>query len=866
MIDIRTRRNKPFYRNFCIGKYKNLTIMKDFCSKRRLLIFLIFFTGFVSVLSQESDRRDFLKAFQNADTYFYYDQNYFKAANLYEPLHDSHPDNYNLAAKLGICYLNLDGKNAEALKLLEEASKGVVSSEKEYKQTGEKAPLDTYLYLAIAFHRNDSLEQALTFFNNAKRNLASTEPYQEDFIDLQIRNVRYAMEMKKRPLRIISEYFTPWLKDYPGACNPVLSKDDSVFIFTEKNEGVTQVYCSYKKNNIWEKPSNITKQLGGFDRFYTNSITADGRTLILFMDDGGDGNLYYSTRNDTTWSRIKSVGKFVNSIYWEDYGFITPDGNTMYFSSNRPGGYGGLDIWEAQRTSENSWEKPENLGDIINTPYDENTPFYDTDNSALLFSSIGHISMGAYDVFRSIRRGSTWTQPVGMPYAFNTVTENTDFILNNNAPGFIASRFDDKTNSRNIFTIVAIDPADELTTASGTITLEDGMEVNPLVTLLTVKNLKTGEIMQNIPVAADGTFHFDIKPGEYQVYVSHDGYNTDTIDLSLPLYFSGKFLAVNPTLKPEKVSAGDFLSISNILFGFDSTEIKREALPSLELLKNIMINYPELNIEVAGYTDSKGSTAYNLNLADRRAQAVIDYFTSSGIDPSRFVKKSFGESNFTAVNTNPDGSDNPEGRKYNRRVTFGIINPKTGIVLRQEAYTPEYLRPPSSMKYSIVLKETTERLYPGYFSNLVQDEMLFVRTIRTDSLNRYTLGVFYNKPDADKYLAYLRENGFKDAFVISQYDLDKNEGMTITSTSPQEIEAATRRVFTVQLKATRTPLNIEKIFPGYEGVREVAAEDGFYKYYYGEFPSVAQAKEALLKAQKDNPDAFIREINIRVVK
>jgi hypothetical protein len=109
--------------------------------------------------------------------------------------------------------------------------------------------------------------------------------------------------------------------------------------------------------------------------------------------------------------------------------------------------------------------------------------------------------MGAYDVFRSINRGGTWTQPVGMPYAFNTVQENTNFILNNNLPGFVASRFDDKTNQRNIYAIVAIDPADEITRASGSIKLEDGMAVDPDVSLITVKNLKTGEIIQNIPVA-----------------------------------------------------------------------------------------------------------------------------------------------------------------------------------------------------------------------------------------------------------------------------------------------------------------------------------------------------------------------------
>ena len=221
-----------------------------------------------------------------------------------------------------------------------------------------------------------------------------------------------------------------------------------------------------------------------------------------------------------------------------------------------------------------------------------------------------------------------------MPYAFNTVQENTNFILNNNAPGFVASRFDDKTNVRNIYAIVAVDPADELTKASGTIKLEDGMEVDPKISLITLKNLKTGEIIQNIPVNPDGTFNFDIKPGEYEVYMSHDGYHTDTITLSLPLYYTGSYLAVNPSLSPEKVSAGDFLSIKNVLFDFDKYDITDEAKQTLELLKNIIINYPELTIEIAGYTDAKGSTEYNRKLADKRAQAVIDYFTMTGIEGS----------------------------------------------------------------------------------------------------------------------------------------------------------------------------------------------------------------------------------------
>ena len=100
-----------------------------------------------------------------------------------------------------------------------------------------------------------------------------------------------------------------------------------------------------------ERPVDITKQLGGYDRFYSNSITGDGKQLIIYMDDGGDGNLYYSMRKDTTWTKIKSVGKPINTIYWQSHGFITPDGNTMYFSSNKPGGEGELDIWYSKKNA-----------------------------------------------------------------------------------------------------------------------------------------------------------------------------------------------------------------------------------------------------------------------------------------------------------------------------------------------------------------------------------------------------------------------------------------------------------------------------------------------------------------------------------
>jgi outer membrane protein OmpA-like peptidoglycan-associated protein/tetratricopeptide (TPR) repeat protein len=740
--------------------------MNPFIPKVLGILLIISYSN--TLKSQNVPDQDLKKSIQNANVVFNYDNDYEKAASLYEPLLKALPDNSNIKAKLGICYLKLDGKKAEALDLLKSASRNVAAVQKEYSETGEKAPPDTYLYLAEAYHLNDSLEKALSIFYDLKKKLGDKEEdiLRGEYIDLQIRDCRYALEMKKKPLTILWEPFTPWVSDYPGASNPVLSKNDSVFVFTQKTEGKTRILCSYK-NTSWEPPSDITQQLGGLDRLYTNSITGDGRLMVLYIDDGRDGNLYFSERSGPTWSKIKNFGKPVNTIYWESHGFITPDGKRIYFSSNRPGGEGNLDIWVSDITAEGIWGNPVNLGNIINTAYDEDTPFFDPENSALLYSSVGHVSMGGYDLFRAtLNRFGNWNNPVGLPFAFNTTAENLFFILNNNAPGFVTSLYDEKTKSRNIYALVAVDPADEITLTEGVITLGDGMNVDPALAQMKLYEIKKGTLVQTIPVKENGSFKLDLKPGDYQLITSHAGYKTDTINLSLPLYFQNHYMAVNPKLIPEKVATGEFLSLKNILFAFDSYALDNESKGSLESLKAILDNYPELTIEIAGYTDAIGSIEYNKKLADKRAQAVIDYVSASGINANRFVKKAFGESNFAAVNTNRNGTDNPEGRKYNRRATFGIVDPQTGIVIRQDTYTPEHLRYPSTVKYNIVLNKAPEKLYPGSFNSLKLSGMLFIRTTETDAGTIYSLGVFYDKSDASRFLDYVKSKGFTNAYII----------------------------------------------------------------------------------------------------
>lgn len=734
---------------------------------RRNLIVVLFISCFSILNSQEINIKDFNRSLQSASDVLNYDKDYERAATLLEPLLKAFPDNANIQAKLGICYLHLDGKKAEALKLLESASENVAADSREYSETGRKATPDTYRYLGEAYHLNNNLEKAISIFTDLKSKLGSSEEDIEmaDYYDLQISNCSYALEAKKKPVRVLSELFASWLNDYPGAMNPVVSKNDSVFIFTQRVEGKTRILCSYR-NSTWQEPVDITQQLGGLDRLYTNSISGNGRFLVLYIDDGNDGNLYFSERTGSAWTRIKNFGKPVNTIYWESHGFITPDETKLYISSNRPGGIGNLDIWVSDKTTSGTWGEPVNLGDVINTPYDEDAPFFDPDNDALLFSSMGHMSMGKYDLFRSvINRFGNWDRPVGMPFAFNTTAENIFFHLNNNAPGFITSLYDEKTGTRNIYAIVGVDPADEITRTEGIIKLGDGMNVVPSQAQMILKELKKGTVVENIPVEYDGSFAFDLKPGDYHLIVSHIGYRTDTTNLSLPLYFLNQYMKINPTLVPEKAVTGEFLLIKNVLFAFDSHKLDSDAIESLDILKTILNNYPELKIEVAGYTDALGSIIYNRKLADKRAQSVIDYIAASGIQADRMAKKAFGESNFAAINTNRNGTDNPEGRKFNRRATIGVIDRQTGVVIRHDTETPDELINPSTSKYYIVLAKSPGKLSSGYFSKLDLSGKLVIRTLEEGTENKYIIGIFYDKTDAEKYLNYVKGLGFNEAYI-----------------------------------------------------------------------------------------------------
>ncbi len=782
-----------------------------FCLKRILLLTIPLLCH-TALMGQKSTDKAFPKVMREADEYYYYDSDNQKAAELYSTLLASNPGHANLQSKLGTCYLNIDGKKTEALELLKEALENIVDRDRNYSDLGEKAPLDTYLYLGVAYLMNDSIEKAITAFNNAREKLANTDLFRDDYIDNQIKNCQYALEMKKGSLPLEKRLLASWLSDYPGAGDPVLSANDSIFIFTQDLGEINKIFISYY-NEGWSVPVDITREFGNYDKLYTNSISGDGSYLVLSMDSQGDGNLYYSQRKNNGWSKIKSLGKEINTGYWESHGFITPDGQTLYFSSNRNGGRGDLDIWVSAMNPDGSWGTPKNLGDVINSSYNEDTPYFDTNNSALIFSSAGRTGMGDYDVYISYLDQGKWTTPAGLPSPFNTTGSDLFFIPLKDTTGYISSVYDEDAGYRSIYIMTEGVPAPEIIAFAET----DNTGENDVRDSIIITDM--GPVADTLPAT-------EMEPGPEPIAAS---------ETSVP-----------------------YLNINSILFGFDSSELDEQARSELDKLIGLLNEHNDFRIEIAGFTDAVGNSEYNLSLSRARVDAAFNYLLDAGIGQNRIVRKAYGETNFVAVNTNTDGTDNPEGRQYNRRVVIGIIDEQSGATIHLEPFTPDHLRLRSAMKYSVVLMKSERQVADRIFESLEFNSRLFLKSMESDNVQVYSIGIFFSKREANEFLAYVGQEGFPDAFVINQYQLADELASIDRVTEPKNLPAGTKR-YTIQILATRGEAETN-IFEGLEGVTKVEGNDGYIRYIIGEYDNFSETGTDLLRLRDSGfPDAFVRE-------
>lgn len=423
------------------------------------------------------------------------------------------------------------------------------------------------------------------------------------------------------------------------------------------------------------------------------AFSPDGKTMVFSKCNSGkkkggsDCDLYLSRYRNNAWTEPVMIN--INQPeYWDSTPAFSADGRTLYFASNRKGGYGGNDLYSAQMDTRGRFSRVKNLGPDINTPGNENFP-YVAEDGKLYFSSDEHPGFGGLDLFVVKRsNGKTVVENLGEP--MNSTGDDFGIFLFRPDRGFYSSNRDGGKGDDDIYTFVNEDPNLKVVNyyLQGITYMkdkEDKMQIlaNTKVSLLDER----GELMQDFVTGNDGKFLFRVYENEsYSMVGESDGY------LVRRQLYTTRGRSVDPTtlkdlvtnitfdtlLVLDKIELNKVFPLENIYYNYNKSDIRDDAAKELDKLVQLLMDNPEIRIELGSHTDSVDDNAYNMNLSQRRAESAVKYIVQHGIAPDRLVAKGYGEEQPIARNTNPDGTDNPVGRQKNRRTEFKIL--EVGVV------------------------------------------------------------------------------------------------------------------------------------------------------------------------------------------
>ncbi|SMD36898.1 Tetratricopeptide repeat-containing protein [Reichenbachiella faecimaris] len=534
-----------------------------------------------------------------------------------------------------------------------------------------------YFLIGEIYFKQANYEEAKSYLGHYLSR-DNTEIQKRKQAEVMVDNCQFALMAMETPFDYNIQVLPDHANSFALQYFPVLSVDQQKIYFTRR-EGLSvqhdeDIFFSDRQaDGGWSVPQSISENINSVYNEGAASLSADGRMLVFTSCDGrrgyGSCDIYVSYKEGNNWSEPENMGNMINSAAWEAQPSLSADGSTVYFVSNRQGGFGRKDIWSSTKNKKGKWGEAVNIGKKINTNKDEISPFIHANGESIYYSSNGNIGLGGLDIYMSEKTDSLWSEPVNLGYPLNDAHDQVSlYISSDGEKGYYTIEKKDRGSFES--KLYSFDLPDSFQVSSkssylkGTVTdAETGSPLSAEIKLYKLDNEKFYSELSSDKESGEYTVVLSEK-NQYGLYVSSKGYLFQDFSFSFDeiKVFDSNLLDIK--LEPVKIGATTVLG--NIFFDFNEYTLQRSSMSELKEVYDFLKQNPNVKVEISGHTDNVGTAAYNLELSTKRAKSVYDFLLFKRIRAEQISYVGYGHAHPVAPN------DNLENQSMNRRIEFKI--------------------------------------------------------------------------------------------------------------------------------------------------------------------------------------------------
>jgi len=871
--------------------------------KRTVFLSLLMLVNVLSHAQELKPDRTSINYFYDAEA-FMYEGNYDEALDLLLKLDNISPDNPNVWYKIGVCYLNTRLYKTQALEYLKKASEHTSPSYKENNHKERNAPLESYLYLGIAYRINYMFEESLDSFNKLKEMLNSSKS--ED--KLLLKSTNREIEVTENAIYNVANPIKAELINLGEVINseftdhsPIVDLYENYLIFTSRRPREGQemknqdedIFISKKVNNKWETPIRLGEPVNTIDNNEAAiGLSIDSKQLFFYRSgENNSGSIFITESDDMyNWSTPTLLKENVNSRFKETHATISPDGNAIFFTSNRKGGFGGLDIYVMRKLPNGKWSEALPLPKQINTEYDEESPFIHPDGITLYFSSKGHNSMGGYDVFSSIMsRNGKFTEPVNIGYPINTPDYDVSYVVNlDGQKGYIATiKADDGYGDLDLYEILQED------VHKNNIIIYEGIIADknnnlPENVTITLKNKNSNEEPKVSRLNQNNSKYVltMIPDNTYEIIYQIHGHTIRSIDYTPTIDELTQQTKLYNPIELDPIILSSFYNHAYVYFDENDNNLNDDAISLLDKVIEKYVEFEAKNEKLAINIVTPKQDANPL-YDEKRSKEIFEYLSKNNIAKNDIYSDGVFDNN----STNIYGLEIVENKK------LLAIEEKEEVIVDKAILKVE----------NILFDFDKYNIKPEYFDNLD----LLANYLNDNPTAKIEIGGHTDWLGTSEYnylLSYHRSKAVKDYLVAkgnnaeniitakygkhtpiaanqtpdgrdnptgrkynrrAEFKVLVQGNKTILEILPIVIEEGdyidisktpSNKKYTVQIYALKNQKALET-FSELVGVKMHVSSDGWYRYYVGEYTSYKMAVEAATNLKSMGYDTLIRKLS-----